>query len=173
MKKLSIFLIVILIYLTSCNTSSPSTYISSTDNNKTYFYNVNFETNGGTKIAPVRIISGSVLTVPFAPKKEGTTFNGWYLDKELTTPYKFGEIVESDLTLYARWIESYVVKFETNGGTKIDDVVVVEGYNLVAPENPTKLGFTFNGWYLDLEYKNPYDFSAIVTSNLVLYAYWI
>ena len=173
MKKLSLFLIVILIYLTSCNTSAPSTYISSADDNTTYFYNVTFETNGGTKIAPVRIISGSVLTVPFEPKKEGTSFNGWYVDKELTIPYRFGEIVENDFTLYARWIEIYTVKFDTLGGSKIDDVKVSEGFNLEAPANPIKSGCQFNGWYLDLEFKKPYDFSQIVTSDLVLYAYWI
>ena len=173
MKKLSLLLIIILIYLTSCNTSVPSTYVSSADDNTTYFYNVTFETNGGSKIAPVRVISGSVLTVPFEPKKEGTSFNGWYIDKELTTPYIFGEMVDKDLTLYARWIEKYTVKFNTLGGSKIDDVIVSEGLNLAAPENPTKLGFSFNGWYLDLDYQIPYDFSKIVTTDLVLYAYWI
>lgn len=173
MKKLSLLLIVILIYLTSCNTSAPSTYISSADDNTTHFYNVTFETNGGTKVAPTRVISGSILTVPFEPKKEGTTFNGWYVDKELTIPYKFGEIVEGDMTLYARWVQYFIVKFDTLGGTKIDDVRVTEGFNLAAPVQPIKQGFTFNGWYVDKEYKEPYNFSAIVTSNLVLYAYWI
>ena len=173
MKKLSLLLIVILIYLTSCNTSVPSTYVSSADDNTTYFYNVTFETNGGTKIAPKRVISGSILTVPFEPKKEGTSFNGWYLDKELTIPYQFGEIVENDLTLYARWIEIYIVKFDTLGGTKIDDVRVSEGFNVNPPVAPKKSGYTFNGWYLDLEYTKPYNFSAIVTKDLVLYAYWI
>ena len=173
MKKLSLFLVIILIYLTSCNTSAPSTYISSADDNTTYFYHVTFNSNGGSYVPPVRVISGSFLTVPFPPTKEGTSFNGWYVDKELTKPYKFGEMVEGDLTLYARWIQKYIVKFDSLGGTKIDDVVVSEGYNVNIPQNPVKTGYRFNGWYLDLEYTKPYNFSAIVTENLTLYAYWI
>ena len=173
MKKLSFLLIIILIFLTSCNTSAPSTYISSADDNRTYFYTVNFETNGGSYVPSSRIISGSVLTVPFQPKKDGTEFNGWYADKDLTIPYVFGEIVENDFTLYARWLEIYVVKFDTLGGSKIDDVKVLEGKNVPIPSNPTKNGYRFNGWYLDLEYKNPFSFASVINSNVTLYAYWI
>ena len=64
-------------------------------------------------------------------------------------------------------------KFDTLGGTKIDDVRVSEGCNVNHPVAPKKSGYTFNGWYLDLEYTKPYNFSAIVTKDLVLYAYWI
>lgn len=172
MKKISFLLVFILIYLTSCNTSVPSTYISSADDNTTYFYTVSFDTNGGSYVPPVRIISGSVVTVPFAPTKEDSEFNGWYINKELTTPYPFGELVESDMTLYARWLNIYTIHFETFGGTTISDIKVKEGYNFLIPDAPKKEGYTFNGWYLDNNHNNQYNFSNLVYNDITLYAYW-
>ena len=174
MKKVLFIVATILIFmLTGCNTSTPSTYISSKDDNRTFFYNVTFETNGGSYVPPVRVISGSIVTVPFQPKKEGTEFNGWYLDENLTMPYKFGEIVEGDMTLYARWLEIYTIHFETYGGTKIDNAKVLEGHNLDVPIPPIKNGYTFNGWYLDQDFLNSYNFGNAVNSNFTLYAYWV
>jgi uncharacterized repeat protein (TIGR02543 family) len=37
---------------------------------------------------------------------------------------------------------------------------------------PTKNGYTFGGWYEDYYFTNPFDFSTIITSDLVLYAKW-
>lgn len=41
-----------------------------------------------------------------------------------------------------------------------------------SPADPTRFGYTFNGWYTDAECTQEYDFSASVITNMTLYAGW-
>ena len=69
--------------------------------------------------------------------------------------------------------DKYTVKFETNGGSKIDSVDVVDGKKVKRPTNPTKDGYTFSGWYSDKALKTAYDFDDKVEKNITLYAKWL
>jgi uncharacterized repeat protein (TIGR02543 family) len=86
-------------------------------------------------------------------------------------------------------VSQLTVKFETNGGSKVEDVIVDKGELLAAPANPVKEGgldeglyvgtvnpdaaaYTFDGWYTEETLENKYDFSTPVTSELTLYAKW-
>ena len=69
-------------------------------------------------------------------------------------------------------INDCVVRFESNGGTDISDQIVEYGKLAVEPQQPTKPGYVFKGWYLDQEMKKAYDFSNAVTDNIQLYAKW-
>ena len=69
-------------------------------------------------------------------------------------------------------INDCVVRFESNGGTDISDQIVEYGKLAVEPQQPTKSGYVFKGWYLDQEMKKAYDFSNVVTDNIQLYAKW-
>ena len=67
---------------------------------------VNFNSNGGTEVVGMIVVSGSTIQPPVRPTKENYLFGGWYKDEALTQLFKFGsEPVETDLTLYARWLE--------------------------------------------------------------------
>ncbi len=68
--------------------------------------------------------------------------------------------------------ETHNVKFETNGGSVIPDATVFSGDPVAKPNDPEKLAFVFAGWFADESLETPYDFSAQVTSDLVLYAAW-
>ena len=49
---------------------------------------------------------GEKLTSPSKPYRQDYVFDGWYLEKECTEEFaKFGETVDSDFTLYAKWTE--------------------------------------------------------------------
>ena len=65
-----------------------------------------------------------------------------------------------------------VVSFDTNGGEKIESVTVVKNQTLKAPQEPTKEGYIFDGWYTDKEFTTEYDFSSKVTKSFTLYAKW-
>ena len=67
----------------------------------------------------------------------------------------------------------YTVTFETNGGNKINSVKVNKNGTLSKPTEPTKDGYTFDGWYSDKECKTSYDFGANVTKPITLYAKWV
>ncbi len=65
----------------------------------------------------------------------------------------------------------YTVKFDTSGGTEIDDVYTIGG-SITEPEEPSRTGFTFGGWYTDENMQTPWDFSHNVTTDMTLWANW-
>ena len=69
-------------------------------------------------------------------------------------------------------VSRYTVKFETNGGSEVENKTVNRNAVLEAPEAPTKDGFKFDGWFTDKELTTAYDFTAKVTKGFTLYAKW-
>ena len=68
---------------------------------------------------------------------------------------------------------SYSVNFDTVGGTDIIKIRVKANGTIVKPEDPTKEGYIFGGWYSDPECTVEFDFDAKITKNTTLYAQWI
>lgn len=68
--------------------------------------------------------------------------------------------------------KKYTITFETNGGSAIGPTTVDEGVLLKKPQDPTKAGYTFAGWYTDAELTKAYDFANAVVDNMTLYAKW-
>lgn len=66
---------------------------------------VNFETFGGSEIAPVTgLYYGSKVTRPQSPVRDGYRFDGWYKDTSFTTLWDFNnDEVNYSITLYAKW----------------------------------------------------------------------
>lgn len=61
------------------------------------------------------------------------------------------------------------VNFDTNGGNKIDSIVVRKGDKVDVPNQPIKEGYTFIEWQLD---GKKYNFSSEINDDITLYAYW-
>ncbi|WP_459187010.1 InlB B-repeat-containing protein [Parabacteroides sp. APC149_11_2_Y6] len=141
-------------------------------------YIVSFDSQGGSGLSPVKVPEGSKVTKPGDPIKEGETFLGWYKEQAYTTIWDFDrDIVNQNLTLYARWSKPgekvYTVTFESNGGTTIEPVPVVEEEKVIKPSNPTKEGYSFLGWYVDPECTEAWFFyKDVVKEDLTLYARW-
>lgn len=66
-------------------------------------------------------------------------------------------------------VEEFVVKFNSDGGSKVDSVTLKKGEKVSKPAEPVKSGYEFLGWYLNDEL---YDFNKEVTSNIELLAKW-
>lgn len=135
-------------------------------------YTVAFESNGGTRIDPMKLEEGEAVDKPEDPVRDGYVFDGWYEDAELKAPYRFGSPVEGDLTLYAKWDRLLKVVFEPNGGTAVPVQQLRRGETVTKPENPSRGGFTFAGWFSDSALKNPFDFKKPIARDLTLYAKW-
>ena len=67
---------------------------------------------------------------------------------------------------------TYNIQFESNGGSYVKIQSVEEGKKLAEPEEPTKDGAEFAGWYKDTELAEEYDFDEKVTKGFTLYAAW-
>ena len=47
---------------------------------------------------------GDLVTVPEEPVREGSVFEGWYTDENLTIPWDLSkDTVTGPMTLYAKW----------------------------------------------------------------------
>jgi len=68
---------------------------------------------------------------------------------------------------------SVVVDFVSNGGNSVDDQTIEVSALAVKPADPTRAGYTFNGWYSDEARTQLWDFETPITSNQTLYADWI
>lgn len=67
----------------------------------------------------------------------------------------------------------YTVLFNTNGGSTIASQKVKSGMKVTAPEEPTKDGYIFDGWYIDKKLTQKYDFDDSVTRSFTLFAKWV
>ena len=61
------------------------------------------------------------------------------------------------------------VEFNSNGGSKVDSVAVVEGEPVKAPADPTREGYTFAGWFYN---ETEWNFENPVIEDMVLVAKW-
>ena len=114
--------------------------------------------------------------------KLGYTFIGWKKsdDPNEGATYSNGANyvmgAESEYTLYAVWaLNVYSVNYELGGGiqnSQNPESYTVES-NTVTLLDPTRVGYTFSGWYSDVSFTSPItEISAGSTGNLTLYAKW-
>ena len=143
-------------------------------------YTITFVANGGTPVpdSPITVNHGGILTVPVAMSRTGYAFSGWYRDDAFINEWDFeNDIVTSNLTLYALWTfippNSFLVTFDSMGGSLIHDEIVVNSGKIIQPENPVRNAYAFIGWFKEAACVNEWNFSVeIVTGNIILYAKW-
>ena len=67
---------------------------------------------------------------------------------------------------------TFAVTFDTKGGSIVPVENVLNGQKATKPADPTREGYTFDGWYTEEAYANLYDFATSVKNALTLYAKW-
>ena len=133
-------------------------------------YMVTFNSMGGTAVEAITIEDGKTLELPAQPTRTGYTFDAWYLEESLTTPWT-NLVISSSITVYAKWIiNTYTITFNTDGGTSITNASVSYNQTLTEPTAPTKVGYTFAGWFTDANKTNAFAFTTPITQNITLYA---
>jgi uncharacterized repeat protein (TIGR02543 family) len=67
-----------------------------------------------------------------------------------------------------------VVTFDSNGGSAVAPINMVQGDRLTAPAPPTKAGYEckFDGWYVDPAFTDKWNFNSPVNAHMTLYAKW-
>ena len=150
-------------------------------------YQVTLQTNGGTIAAGREIKSyteGTTSTLPGGGDiiRKGYTFEGWYTDSGFSgVPVtEISSTDTGDKIFYAKWsAKTYIVKLETNGGKIADGKDVTDytcgtGAALPGAGDITRGGYTFEGWYEDIDFSGVpvTEISSTDTGDKIFYAKW-
>lgn len=68
--------------------------------------------------------------------------------------------------------QGLTVEFNVNGGSGITSQKVKEGEKATKPDDPTKDGYNFLGWFKDENLTTAFNFNSIITQDIILYAKW-
>lgn len=165
---------------TEATFSADTTYYAIWEVNKfNVTANQNFEgapAAGGAYVDFGTVLS-SIEAFKVNPTRQGYTFAGWYADASGRIVADLSAKVSGEVTLYAKWqINSYEVTFDYNCN-EIKNTVNSFVYNTspVAPEDPVRYGYLFDGWYADKACTGfALDLTKqTVTDNTTYYAKWI
>ena len=128
-------------------------------------YTVMFNLDNGTENVVQTYKHGADLHAP-TPSRSGYTFAGW--NSELP------KIVTESAEYAAKWTANdNAVTFVTNGGTDVAGQTVKTDATITKPSDPEKTGYTFGGWYTDLNCTKAWNFdSDKVSDAMTLYAKW-
>ncbi|MDR0524137.1 MAG: InlB B-repeat-containing protein [Candidatus Methanoplasma sp.] len=140
-------------------------------------YTVAFDSQGGSEVQPKASVEhGAKIDAPSpAPTRDGHAFVAWYREAAYVTAWNFEEdAVTENMTLHAKWVQTHTVAFDSHGGTAVDPITsVVHGSKITAPDEPTREGYSFGGWFKEEACTNPWNFGTDeVTANRILHAKW-
>ena len=131
------------------------------------YFNIRFDSKGGSSIPLSTIQLGEKITEPTAPTKDAYIFKGWTLNDSL---YDFNIRPSANITLSALWEKIPVdatVTFDSAGGSSVANQIVHIGYKAAEPKAPVKENYVFDYWTLN---NTIYDFNQEVKNNITLTA---
>ncbi len=94
---------------------------------------VTFNSNGGSAVAAVKVVSGETVSAPTAPTRLNWTFQKWQKDG---VDYDFATAVTEDITLDAVWSRNEI------SGEESSEVIVSETTNPSAPLTNPEYGYS-------------------------------
>ena len=133
---------------------------------------VTFHANNGTEDTATQKIFGGKGTLKANPFTcEGKIFAGWATSADGAVVYEDGAAIttETDLELYAVWSDAYTVTLR-NGDT--DTTVLVPQNSAIGsriPADPTKKGYTFEGWFNGEEKLTA---ETVISGDVIYTAQW-
>lgn len=129
-------------------------------------YTITFDSDGGSTFSSLRVKKNREITLP-VPVKEGYSFIGW---KDSTGEYVDSHYkVEYTTTLKADYRLKFIVTFVYNNGEENTTQEVLENQMVIAPKEPVKDGYKFDGWYYN---GVKYTFDKVISGNITLEARW-
>lgn len=104
---------------------------------------LDFDSDGGNDVNSIVARAGARITLP-VPEKDMAKFAYW--KDSAGNVFDASVMPEESLTLKAVW--QAIIKFDTNGGTAVEDISVPTGTKIELPTTE-KDGYMFAGWYID------------------------
>ena len=125
-------------------------------------YTLTFDSDGGSDVAAITQDYGTKIKTPAAPTKTGYTFAGWDNEIPETMPAE-------SMSFKAQWtINQYTLTFNADNGTEDVEITQDYGTKFDTPADPTREGYTFAGWDMDIPETIPAEdmsFTALWSVN--------
>lgn len=83
----------------------------------------------GKSIVTQTVVVEELWNEAISPRREGYMFSGWFVDKEGTQAFDFGELATESKTVYAKWIEEYTIQIPAKIDLNSEAVLTVSGTN--------------------------------------------
>lgn len=142
-------------------------------------YTLTYSTSGSASgTAPASKTGNGLVTLDGntgSLTKVGHTFAGWSTSANQSTGTTGSYNLTANTTLYPAFtINTYNVTYDEQGGSSVTDGTFTHGGSLTYPANPTKNGYTFQGWFDASSGGNLKTASAVAASNanVTLFAQW-
>jgi len=138
-----------------------------------------YNTNGGSLIDPETHAFNTPIAAPNNPTLVGYNFVGWFVDVELTIPFIFLGMPNVNTTIYAKWEAKTTNVILSSESQLIMISATYDQYLITQDSLPTKLGYTFIGYYLIINETKVYYINNegvgiklwdIETSSVIMYA---
>ena len=121
--------------------------------------------------------------VRVVPALDTQSFKGWSTTQNPasgTTPLASVTVTNSNVELYPIITRSFWIRFDENdgghggGASYTGPVAVEEGQpaSSVKPNDPTRKGYRFDGWYTDQACTSAFNWNSQLTDHQLLYAKW-
>jgi uncharacterized repeat protein (TIGR02543 family) len=148
-------------------------------NNDPVALTVTYNTQSGSSISNGSTsVGGSISSSPGTPTRSGYTFNGWFAastgGSAITFPHTHAQT--ANFTLYAQWTaNTLAITYNSQSGSSISNGSTSTGGSISSsPGDPTRSGYTFNGWFAASTGGSAITFphTHAQTANFTLYAQW-
>ena len=126
------------------------------------------ENGSGNAVTDVKLYNDELTLRGALFTRTGHTQVGWATVDGGEKVYGFEDVYTKNeaLTLYPVWnTNKYTITFDTNGGSEIAPITQDYGTNITAPADPTREGYTFIGWDMEIPTTMPAE-------NITLKAKW-
>ena len=126
------------------------------------------ENGSGNAVTDIKFYNDALTLRGALFTRTGHTQVGWATVDGGEKVYGFDDVYTKNeaLTLYPVWnTNKYTITFDTAGGSEIAPITQDYGTNITAPEAPTREGYTFIGWDMEIPTTMPAE-------NITLKAKW-
>lgn len=126
------------------------------------------ENGSGNAVTDIKFYNDALTLQGALFTRTGHTQVGWATVDGGEKVYSFGDVYTKNeaLTLYPVWsTNKYTITFDTAGGSEIAPITQDYGTAITAPADPTREGYTFIGWDMEIPTTMPAE-------NITLKARW-
>ena len=137
-------------------------------------FTVTFDAQGGTATPSTVTVreDDAIAALPTAVRS-GYRFDGWFTAKDGGTRLYDGWVPKASCTVYAHWTKVYIVTFDAQGGTSLDNTQeVVAGEKLITRPTAWRDGYSFLGWFTEKDGGAQVVSGWEITADVTFYAHW-